>query len=134
MKATSRTMTWWHLLAMMLVAGSGAALADPGALDGKRFDGVFIERGKTSGDADTIVFKDGRMRSAACDRYGYADAPYKATAGADGIAFEAETQSAKYGRLVWRGVVREGKLDATATMLRQGKPAVEHWVVAASKP
>jgi hypothetical protein len=125
---------WWHLLAITLAAASGAALADPGALDGKRFDGVFIERGKTAGDADTIVFKDGRMRSAACDRYGYADAPYKTTARPDGIAFEAETESAKYGRLVWRGVVRDGKLDATATMLRQGKPPVENWVVAASKP
>ena len=85
-------------------------------------------------DADTIVFKDGRMRSAACDRFGYTDAPYKATARTDGIAFEAETESIKYGRLVWRGVVRDGKLDATATMLRQGKPPVENWVVAASKP
>jgi len=135
MKPISRTSAnGWRLLAMILVAGSGAALADAGALDGKRFDGVFIERGKTSGDADTIVFKDGRMRSAACDRYGYADAPYKATAGGDGIAFEAETESPKYGRLVWRGVVRGGKLDATATMLRQGKPPVENWVVGASKP
>jgi hypothetical protein len=32
------------------------------------------------------------------------------------------------------GVIRDGKLDATAVMLRQGKAPVENWVVAASKP
>ena len=122
------------IAAALASAACGIALADPGALDGKKFEGVFIERGKTSGDADTITFKDGRFRSAACDRYGYSDAPYKSTPQGDAIAFEAETQSAKYGRLTWKGVIREGKLDATAVMLRQGKPPVENWVVAASKP
>ena len=53
---------------------------------------------------------------------------------ADGIAFEAETESAKYGRLVWKGIIRDGKLDATAINLRKGKPPVENWVVGASKP
>jgi hypothetical protein len=119
--------------ALMLCVGQ-AAHAEPGVLDGKKFEGVFIERGKTSGDADTLTFKDGRFRSSACDRYGYSDAPYKATAQGDVIAFEAETESAKYGRLAWKGVVRNGKLDATAVMMRQGKPPVENWVVGASKP
>ena len=125
----------WHWIAAATLAfGASAALADPGALDGKKFEGVFIERGKTSGEFDTLVFKDGRFRSSACDRYGYSDAPYKTTPQGDAIAFEAETQSAKYGRLAWKGVIRDGKLDATAVMLRQGKAPVENWVVAASKP
>ncbi len=121
------------LTAACLALGAGCAWADPGPLDGRKFEGVFIERGKTSGDADTITFKDGRFRSSACDRYGYSDAAYKSTAQGDTISFEAETQSAKYGRLAWKGTVRDGKLDATAIMLREGKPAVENWVVAASK-
>jgi hypothetical protein len=120
--------------AAALVLCAGAVVADPGPLDGRKFEGVFIERGKTSGDADTLTFKDGRFRSSACDRYGYSDAPYKSTPVGDAIAFEAETQSAKYGRLAWKGVIRDGKLDATAVMLRQGKPPVENWVVAAGKP
>jgi len=109
------------------------ALADASGLDGRRFDGVFIERGKTSGDADTLIFKDGRFRSTACDRYGYSDAPYKATAAGDALQFEAETESPRYGRLLWKGVVRDGKLDATAVAVRQGKPPVENWVVAGEK-
>ena len=122
------------LAAACLALSTGCARADPGPLDGRKFEGVFIERGKTSGDADTITFKDGRFRSSACDRYGYSDAAYKSTAQGEVITFEAETQSAKYGRLAWKGTIRDGKLDATAIMHREGKPAVENWVVAASKP
>jgi hypothetical protein len=109
------------------------AFAESNALDGRKFDGVFIQRGKTSGDADTIVFKDGRFRSLACDQYGYSDAPYKTAAMGDTTRFEAQTQSAKYGKLLWSGVVRNGKLDATATMVRDGKSNIENWVVAAEK-
>ena len=108
-------------------------LALASTLDGRRFDGVFIERGKTSGDADTLTFKDGRFRSSACDRYGYSDAPYKATVAGDAVLFEAETESPKYGKLLWKGVIRDGKLDATAMSVRQGKAPVENWVVAGEK-
>ena len=79
------------------------------------------------------MFKDGRFRSLACDRYGYSDSAYRTVALGDAVQFEAETQSPKYGRLVWKGVVRGGKLDATATMVQQGKSPVENWVVAAEK-
>jgi hypothetical protein len=106
------------------------AFAQGTPLEGRRFDGVFIQRGKTSGDADTLTFQGGRFRSSACDRYGYGDAPYRATASGDGVAFEAETESPKYGKLVWRGVVRGDKLDATVIAPREGKSPIENWVVA----
>jgi hypothetical protein len=48
----------------------------------------------------------------------------------DTIAFEAETESPKYGKLLWKGVVRGRKLDGTLTMVRSGKAAGEKWVVA----
>ena len=66
------------------------ALAQTRALDGRSFQGVFIEKGKTSGDADTLVFRDGKFRSSACDRYGYSEAPYKAASAGDMTRFEAE--------------------------------------------
>jgi hypothetical protein len=99
-------------------------------LDGRNFEGVVLERGKTSGDADTLIFNDGRFRSTACDRYGYADGPYTASVSGDTIDFEAETESPKYGKLLWKGVVRGHKLDGTLTMVRDGKAAGEKWVVA----
>jgi len=119
-------------LATSVVPPSVAQAADP--LDGRSFQGVFLERGKTSGDADTLIFKDGRFRSTACDRYGYSDAVYKVTPAGDGTRFEAETESAKYGKLQWSGVVRGGKLDATVMMVQgDGKAPKENWVVAAEK-
>ena len=115
--------------AIALVA-SGPAWAQGGALDGRRFNGVFIERGKTSGDADTLSFQAGRFRSSACDHYGYADAPYRASVLGDALAFEAETESSQYGKLRWAGTVHGERLDGTLTMVRDGQPAGEKWVVA----
>lgn len=117
--------------AVALVAFVVPAAAWADALDGRRFEGVFLERGKTSGDADTLLFKDGRFRSTACDKYGYSDAAHRTTVQGETILFEAETESPRFGRLVWRGVVRGGKLDATA--IRSGKAPVENWVVAAER-
>ena len=114
-------------------AAAFPAFAQTNALDGRSFEGVFIERGKTSGDADTLVFRNGRFRSVACDRYGYSDAPYRTAALGDSTRFEAQTESAKYGKLLWSGVVRGGKLDATATMVRDGSSNIENWVVAGEK-
>ena len=102
----------------------------PRRLDGMRFDGIVLECGKTSGDADTISFADGRFRSSACDRYGYGDGIYTATESDGAIAFQAETESAQYGKLQWRGVVRGARLDGTLTMMRDGQPAGEKWVLA----
>ena len=99
-------------------------------LDGRTFDGVVLECGKTSGDADTLIFEDGRFRSTACDRYGYGDAPYTAQQSQDSIAFEAETVSPEHGKLLWKGVVRGPRLDGTLTMVRGGKEAGEKWVLA----
>ena len=119
------------LLLAASAAWTATARAQTDQLDGRRFEGVFLPRGKTSGDADTLLFQGGRFHSKACDRYGYADAPYRAVAAGDAIAFEAETDSPKYGKLIWRGVVRGDYLNATATMQRDGKASLEHWVMAA---
>ena len=78
----------------------------PALLDGRRFEGVVLERGKIAGDADTLIFERGLFRSTACDRYGYGDGPYTARASGDGLAFEAETESAQHGKLRWAGIVR----------------------------
>ena len=121
------------LCALTMMLAAAPALASGGVLDGKRFDGVFMERGKTSGDADTLTFTNGRFRSSACDKYGYSDAAYKTSTQGDMTVFEAETESAKYGKLLWKGTVRGEKLDATVMAIRSGKTPVENWVVAAEK-
>jgi hypothetical protein len=109
---------------------TSASTSTTSLLDGRRFEGVVLERGKTAGDADTLIFERGLFRSTACDRYGYGDGPYTARAMGDGLAFEAETESAQHGRLRWAGMVRGERLDGTLTMVRDGRPASEKWVVA----
>ena len=129
-----RVMVQWAAVAGGVGLSALTSSAQPSALDGRRFEGVFLQRGKTAGDADTLTFAGGRFHSSACDRYGFGDAVYRAMAQGDAIAFEAETESAKHGKLVWRGTVRGGKLDATALMQGPaGKAPVDNWVVAASK-
>ena len=89
------------LCALTMMLTTAPALAS-GALDGKRFDGVFMERGKTSGDADTLTFRDGRFRSSACDKYGYSDAAYKTSTQATRLFLKprprARVTASCYGR------------------------------------
>jgi len=114
-----------------VLASGDTARAQGPPLDGRRFDGAFVQRGKPKGGADVLTFSGGRFRSSACDLHGDGDAPYRAVVVGDAIAFAAQAQSAKQGRMSWRGAVRGDKLDATAMMeTSKGKPAIGHWVVA----
>jgi hypothetical protein len=118
---------------LCLAVATEPALASRTALDGRNFDGIVLECGKTSGDADTLTFKDGRFRSTACDQYGYGDGPYTTTRSGETVSFEAETESPKYGKLLWKGVVRGPRLDGTMTMVREGRAAGEKWVLAGER-
>lgn len=101
-----------------------------GLLDGKSFAGTFIEKGKSNGDPDTLSFSAGRFRSSACDQYGYSDAAYTAVSDGDAVRFDVETQSSRYGKLIWKGVARGQLLECTALMVQDGKPPVENTVKA----
>ena len=78
---------------------------DGGALDGRRFDGIVLECGKTAGDADTLIFEGGRFRSTACDRYDYGDGAYTASPIGDGSRSSAETRKpeVRHAALARRG-------------------------------
>ena len=113
---------------LTLPVAPSAGGSDP--LDGRTFDGIVLECGKTAGDADSLIFKNGRFRSTACDRYQYGDGPYTTVTAGDTVTFSAETESPKYGKLRWQGVVRGRRLDGTLTMLRDGQVLGEKWVLA----
>ncbi len=102
----------------------------PVTLDGRSFHGIVLQAGKTEGDADTLLFADGRFRSTACDQYGYGDGAYTARRDGDRIHFDAETESARWGSLQWHGTVTGARLDGTLTMVRDGVRAGEKWVLA----
>ena len=102
-------------------------------LDGRSFAGIVLECGKTEGDADTLIFQNGRFRSTACDKYEYGDGAYAATAADGAVRFKAQTESPKYGKLLCEGVVRGKRLDASFTMVRDGKMLGEKWVLAGER-
>ena len=99
-------------------------------LEGRRFVGVVLACGASTGDTETLTFSDGRFRSSACDAYGYGDGAYRASPAVGGVDFEVETASAQYGQLRWRGTVRGPRLDGTLTMVRDGQTTGEKWVLA----
>jgi len=119
--------------ALRMAGTAGAGQGSGTALDGRNFDGIVLKRGETSGDADTLTFKNGRFRSSACDPYGYGDGAYTATRSGETIVFEAETESPQYGKLLWKGVVRGPRLDGTMTMIRDGQATGEKWILAGEK-
>ena len=128
----------WHIPSLFvsplrMADAAERALSSRAGLDGRSFDGIVLECGKTSGDADTLIFKGGRFRSTACDQYGYGDGAYTATRSGEAVAFEAETESPKYGKLLWKGVVRGPRLDGTMTMVRDGRAAGEKWILAGER-
>jgi hypothetical protein len=103
------------------------ATAQEGALDGKTFAGVMGEAGKDKGDGDELIFKDGKFSSEACEKYGFGDAPYTATVSGDTTTFEADTVSAKEGKMKWTGTLTGDELTGTTVWTKEGQAPVEYW-------
>jgi hypothetical protein len=113
-------------VAALFLLSKGWAVAEGGSLDGKSFAGTFTEKGKAKGDADTLVFKDGKFRSTACDAYGFSEASYKAAAKDGATSFEVTTESPKEGTMKWKGTVRGGRIEGTAVWMKKGQADINY--------
>ena len=121
-------------LAATLVLGlfqSRFASASP--LDGKSFVGQMGEKGSTKGDKDTFVFKEGRFRSTACDKYGFGDAPYTVKEEGGKMVVTAETTSKKQGTMTWTLTVAGEELTGLSLWKKGEKAPKEYWVKASLK-
>jgi hypothetical protein len=96
-------------------------------LDGKSFVGQIGKKGEKSGDKDELTFKDGKLHSTACEKYGFGQVPYTAKAGEGETAFEAETVISKEGTMKWKGTVKGGTVTATVIWSKSGKAPQELW-------
>jgi hypothetical protein len=106
--------------------GEGSA---SGVLDGKTF---VVEKGKKGEKAegtDTLIFRNGRFRSAGCDKYGFGEGAYTATAQGDSVRFIAVTTSETKGKMHWEGTVRGDKIDVTYAWTDKS-----HWYKPNPKP
>lgn len=108
------------------IGGEGSAT---GLLDGKTFVVEQGEKGKQAKGTDTLIFRNGTFRSAGCDKYGFGDGAYTATAEGDTIRFAAETRSESKGVMHWEGTVRGDRIDATYVWTDKS-----HWYKRNPKP
>ena len=121
--------TFYVLLVFVLsvLSISLLAAAREGALDGKTFAGEMGETGKDKGDKDELDFRDGKFSSEACEKYGFGDAPYTTTASGDTTTFEADTVSAKEGKMHWSGTLTGDELTGTVVWTKEGQAPIEYW-------
>jgi hypothetical protein len=93
-----------------------------GLLDGRSFVGKTGEVGKESAEDEEIVFRDGKLHSVGCEPWNFNDGEYKAMRSGEGdkIHFEAETESPKHGKIVWKGTVEGDSIDVNYTWSKKG--------------
>ena len=119
--------------AVLVALGAGMASAGE-PLDGRRFGAEVGEKGKPKAEKDEIVFASGKLHSKACDAYGFGSGAYKATA-KDGVTtFEAETTSAKEGKIRWKGTVKGDVIEGSYVWTKAGQADIEYWLKGRAAP
>jgi len=100
------------------------AYAD-GALDGKTFSVMIKEQGK-DGEAikDDLIFKDGKLTSTECEKYGFGPAPYEYRTMDDATMFISSSTSEKEGENQWEGKVEGDKIKGTFLWIKMGQDPV----------
>ncbi len=109
------------LAAALLLLSAATAESQKKPLDGKTFTGTMTQKGKTKADRDTFVFQDGKFRSTACDKYGFAETAYTAAGSDVSTVFEAEAKSPEEGTMRWRGTVKGDTIEGTAVWTKVGQ-------------
>jgi hypothetical protein len=115
------TMVGLSLAAALFLVRAAPANAQAGPLDGKTFAGTMTEKGKTRGDSDRFVFKDGKFRSTSCDAYGFTETAYTAAVSDVSTIFEAEAKSPREGTMKWKGTVKGDSVEGTAVWMKKGQ-------------
>jgi len=80
------------------------------SLDGRSFRIEAFEKGEKVFE-DRLVFKDGTFFSEACRKFGFDRSPYYTRVEGDHIQFLAETVSPTHGTMVWKGSVKQNRID-----------------------
>jgi len=117
-------------LAFTLVCHSTAQADNDSLLDGKTFVGPTGEKGKAAYASETLEFRNGKLYSVECARWGFGDGMVTTHRVGDAIQFEAETFSKEYGKMVWRGVVRADTIEATYHWHKKGwflSTVLDYW-------
>jgi hypothetical protein len=115
-------------LAIVAFGSTSRLSATAGPLDGKTFVAQTGEQGKPGEAKDTLVFRDGKMRSTACDAYGFGEGAYTSMSHPGMFMVHARTESAKEGVIVWNCTVRGDALDGTYVWSKPGQKDITYWI------
>jgi len=118
---------FFGVIALALLGNGSLSYGQMGTLDGKIFSGEIGKKGRKTGGKDDLVFKEGKFRSTACDKFGFTEAPYTVKASGRDTIFEAEAVSAKEGTMKWTGTVKGNTATATVLWSKPDKPPTELW-------
>jgi hypothetical protein len=117
-------MMW--ILAVVFGLWQAAAWAKEAApLDGKTFDVQTGEPGKKM-EPDQMVFSAGTFRSTHCDQWGFGKATYTAKTAGGETTFNATTTSAKEGKIVWTGKVKDKKIEGSYVWEKAGQAPIKY--------
>ena len=96
-------------------------------LDGKTFSGKVGDKGEKKGEADSLVFENGKFHSTVCDQYGFKSGTYTEKANGNTTTFEADVASENGAKMHWTGTVNGSALHANATWTKKGDKSMEKW-------
>lgn len=123
------------LAVLLALLAAGAAAANP--LDGMTFVGPTGEVGKEAFGDERLAFYDGKVYSEDCARWGFGEGAVTLRQEGDRVHFQAETQSQRYGRIVWEGVVTGDRIEAVYTWRKQGwfvEKVRQYWFTGTRQP
>lgn len=124
-------------LVFILVCHSTVQADSDHLLDGKTFVGPTGEKGQEAYASETLEFRNGKLYSVECARWGFGDGMVTTRQEGDAIHFEAETFSKEYGKMVWRGVVRADTIEATYHWHKKGwfvSTVLDYWFNGTRRP
>ena len=111
---------------LMLALLATAAFAKGPTLDGKVFAIESSEKGKTATEKEDVDFKAGKFHSKGCDQYGFGSGAYTAKDEGGALKFEADTVSAKEGKIHWTGTVKGDAIEGTYLWTKAGQKPIEY--------
>ena len=115
-------------LVLALFFAAAIPVRASGVLDGKTFAADCGEQGKKADSKDQIVFHDGKMRSTACDPYGFGDGAYTTMDHGGSTMFHAKTESPKEGSIEWSGMIKGDSIDGNYVWTKPGQKPISYWL------
>lgn len=97
------------------------------SVDGKKFAVLCMEKSNpSSAEYENITFSNGMFDNEGCHIWGFADGKYTAHKQGENIQFEATTNSAKEGSMIWKGTITGDKILGDMIWRKEGQEDIQY--------